>query len=347
MVWWKHQVSETPPEPSGANWFWYEAGDTSTMFRTMFQKPTDAFGIVGQFALNYFPGFVELSGTDLSDLMELCEDSKTPSNPEFDPGSVASLLAPNSIPENVHEELISEWVPGLSSTDASTPPSWPNQVAATAFMVSVNYCYAPFPTRVFYDWDIGSQNTTMFWNPNGAVPPQCAQNPEFFVTEPLLFGDIAISPNNTGYAIPENSATTPISCAQALPGLPRPDWMAYGDCEAKAIVSQESSLNPSNEPFKIVHCPITPPTADPAMAFWAWYFESGTPLTFMQTNATTHGTGLNLADYYQWLPGEIAPEGSYDIPAACDNQPKKHVNPACHKCHMPTNVTQRSSADRR
>lgn len=334
LVWWKHKVGEAPGQPAGANWFWYHANQPSKLFRTMFQKPSNDFGIVGQFALSYFPEFREVEATNISSLVNLCKRATTPVNPGFRPGSVASLLAPNSIPKNQQQGLIGAWVPGLQRTDTSTPPPWPDQVAATAFMVSVNYCYAPFPTRVYYDWTRASQNTTMFWNQTAATPPECRQN-EFFSTKALLYGMTA-NPSDTGYVIPESAASAPLSCAQALPGLPRPNWMKYGGCEAKAQIAPHTTLNPRNEPLKIVNCPITPPTVVPAMAFWAWYSESGMPLAFMQTNATTGGTGLNLADYYQWKPGTVAPPSTYTLPALCGDRPKVPDETGCHKCHMPT-----------
>ena len=335
MVWWKHKVPEISPQPSGANWFFYHADQPSNLFRSMFQKPSTDFGIVGEFALSYFPGFHEVTATGVGSLVNLCKRATKPSNPHFDPGSVAALLKPDSIPAEQQPGLLGAWVPGLQKTDPATPPPWPDQVAATALMVSVNYCYAPFPTRVYYDWTHASQNTTMFWNQGAAVPPECAGD-EFFATKALLYGTKPQAPSETGYAIPENVGVGPITCVQALPGMPRPDWMKFGGCTAKAALAPNTSLNHRNEPLKIVHCPITPPNVVPAMAFWAWYFQSGTPLAFMQTNATTGGTGLNLADYFQWKPGAVARAGTYDLPALCDNRKKKKDEPGCHKCHMPT-----------
>ncbi len=335
MVWWKHKVPEISPQPSGANWLWYHADNPSNMFRSMFQKPTNDFGIVGHFALSYFPQFHEVTATGVSSLVNLCKRATKPTNPHFDPGSVAALLAPNSIPLAQQPGLLGTWVPGLQKTDPATPPPWPNQVGATALMVSVNYCYAPLPTRVYYDWTLASQNTTMFWNQEAAVPAECAGD-EFFATKALLYGTKSSPPSETGYAIPENVGIGPIACVQALPGMPRPNWMKFGGCTAKAAIAPGTTLNHRSEPLKIVHCPITPPNVVPAMAFWAWYFDSGTPLAFMQTNATTGGTGLNLADYFQWKPGAVARPNTYDLPALCDRRPKKKDEPGCHKCHMPT-----------
>jgi hypothetical protein len=162
ISWWKTRIQEKSSEPAGANWFWFDADDTSILVRTMFQRPNTDYGIVGQFSFNYFTAFAPVVDTGLGELAIFCEQWETPTDPTFDPGSVADLLAPDSIPADQHTKLMADWVPGLSVGDNTLPPPWPDQVAATALMVSVNYCLAPFPTRVFYDWSEGSQNTTMF-----------------------------------------------------------------------------------------------------------------------------------------------------------------------------------------
>ena len=59
----------------------------------------------------------------------------------------------------------------------------------------------------------------------------------------------------------------------------------------------------------------------------------------MQSNSSpTDGTGLNLADYYHWKPGSVAPSGTFALPAACQGQPAVQVPKACHNCHLPVNA---------
>ena len=336
LSWWKTEVPDM--SPAGADWFWFDKDNNNLPFRTMFSKPTYDYGILGLFTFDYFANFQEVSETNLGQLKQLCQSSNAdnkPSEPGFDPNSVVNLLGTDTLRKEERKALINNWIPGLEPTDTSLPASWPTQVEGTTFMTSVNYCYAPFPTRVYFDWSAQAQNTAMYWNQEGAIPSSCSQSPAFFVQEALLLGKHPVGASQTGYIYNRDSAGNASACHQVLPGVQMPNWMQVDSCIAKAQLQPGSIFNPTDEVVKIVHCPITKPGAAIPQMFWTWYSVSGKPMVFMQSNSNTDGTGLNLADYYSWTPGAQAPSGLFDLPTVCEGQPKVDVPESCHNCHLP------------
>jgi len=114
-----------------------------------------------------------------------------------------------------------------------------------------------------------------------------------------------------------------------------PNWNQVDGCECRAQIAPHSVPNPTDVPIKILWCPTD---LSAQQVFWTCYSDTGTPVVFMQSNSSpTDGTGLNLADYYGWLPGSMAPPGTFDIPASCIGKPKHDVPQACHNCHLPNN----------
>jgi hypothetical protein len=361
LIWWKYKVapvstakslatfshsvavaqSADSKPPPGADWIWYHKG-SQLPFRTMFSVSNNNYGILGLFTFNYLPTFEPLQSTNLAELKEMCQSKDTgkysSADGQFDSGNVEDYLKPQTLSAEQLSSLPGQWVPGLEPTNPVLPPPWPNRAEITTFMTSVNYCYAPFPTRVYYDWTAQSQLTSMYWNVNGAVPPEpCSQNPEFYQQDALLRGNVARDYNYTGYIFNKNQAGTPSQCHQVLPGIQIPDWQSVDDCIAKAQLAPRTLLNPTNEVVKILRCPITRYGAPIPQNFWTWYSVTGVPMVFMQSNSNTDGTGLNLADYYSWNPGQPAPGGSFNLPKICYNQDKQPVPPSCHNCHLPLN----------
>lgn len=359
LVWWKYKVAPvteavgrstfshsaprisrkkadsyaSSPQPAGADWIWYHKNNQQP-YRTMFSVANNDYGILGRFTFNYLPTFRLVKNTNLQALKDLCGLQTKAENPDFNVDDVASLLAENSLSEEQKTTLPGQWVPGLQPTSHALPPSWPSTAGITTFFTSVNYCYAPFPSRVYYDWKAQSQLTSMYWNKDGAVPTKtCATKPEFVVQDALLRGRAGSSLNHTGFIFNRDSSGKPSQCAQVLPGIQVPNWKDVDNCVAKAQLAPQSILNPGNEIVKILRCPIT---EDPVpQVFWTWYSVTGTPMVFMQSNANTDGTGLNLADYHDWEPGRSAPEGSFDLPEICEDTQNRPVPDACHSCHLP------------
>ncbi len=323
LAWWK------TPRDQGADWVWFNT-DNNLPFRTMYYEDeplSDPAPIYEHFTFNYYPSFSEVSGTNLGELVALCEQSTaTTQFEQWDLGDIATLAEAGTYPQpdTASAAKFQNAVPGLSecSSPSDLPPPWPEQVQGTVFMTAVSFDPNPFPTRVFYDWEQKAQNTSLYYYP----PP----------TEPT--GDdvqVALLTGDTGYIRIEDKAGDVTMCQQALPGPQVPDWNSVDGCQCRAQIAPGTILNPSTVPTKIMWCPTD---LSAQQVFWTWYSDEGSPVVFMQTNSSpTAGTGLNLADYYEWEPGSIAPAGTFDVPPACEGEPKVEVPTACHNCHLPTN----------
>jgi hypothetical protein len=319
--WWKS------PSGPGANWYWYNASNRLP-FRSMYYadaQPTTPVPVYEHFTFNYFPTFRSVRSTNLAALVSMCQKSSSvpTATAEYSQPTVAPLMKKSTYPVQKPDgfQKITKWIPGVSacSSKDSLPPPWPQQVQGTVFMTAVSFAPNPFPTRVFYDWTKRSQNTTLNYY------PQTAANGS---QTALLLGD-------TGYIAIKGQNGSVSMCAQALPGPQVPDWKNVDGCECRAQIAPRTVLNPSDVPTKILWCP-TDLSAN--QVFWTWYSDKGAPVVFMQSNSSpTDGTGLNLADYYHWKPGSVAPPGTFDLPAACQGQKIQPLPQACHNCHLPVN----------
>ncbi len=319
--WWK------TPSGEGANWFWYNTNNRLP-FRSMYYAeaaPSNPVPVYEHFTFNYFPEFEEVESTNLAEILESCATSTTARDSmlALKLKDATTLFGSGGYPEPDPERIaqVQEWIPGLTECSSidSLPPPWPTQVQATAFMTAVSFPPNPFPTRIYYDWTLPAQNTTLYYNPPTATD----------------YAQVALLTGDTGYIRIEDAQGHVSMCQQALPGPQVPDWQAVDNCECRAQIAPETVLNPSQVPTKILWCPTD---LSARQVFWTWYSDLGTPVVFMQSNSSpTAGTGLNLADYTQWQPGSVAPEGTFDLPAACEGEPKVDVPQACHNCHLPTN----------
>jgi hypothetical protein len=320
--WWKS------PSGDGANWYWYDTSD-SHPFRNMFYAaPAAPAPIYEYFTFNYFPSFEPVDSTNLGQILQMCQGAgpAAMAGGEYARPSLEPLLQKSHFPQT-DDRLISRiqsWIPGISecSSTGSLPPDWPDQLQMTAFMTAVSFDPNPFPTRIYYDWTQKSQNTTLYY-----YPPA----PQTYAQVALLLGDtgyIAIQEEGGGFA----------SCQQVLPGPPVTDWKNVDGCECRAEIAPHTALNPSDVPTKILWCPTD---LELKQVFWTWYSDTGTPVVFMQSNSSpTAGTGLNLADYYEWGPGSVAPAGTFDLPEICQGKPKVPgaFPKACNNCHLPLNA---------
>jgi len=319
--WWKS------PSGVGANWFWYDTS-TSFPFRNMYYAaPTDPVPIYEYFTFNYFPNFEAVESTNLEAILQMCQGSAGAATAadEYARLSIEPLMEKSHFPET-DARLISQiqsWIPGISecSSTGSLPPEWPDKLQMTAFMTAVSFPPNPFPTRIYYDWTQKAQNTTLYYYP---------ATPEEYSQLALLLGD-------TGYIAIVEEGGGIASCQQALPGPPVMNWKSVDGCECRAQIAPHTPLNPSDVTTKILWCPTD---LELKQVFWTWYSDTGTPVVFMQSNSSpTAGTGLNLADYYEWGPGDEAPAGTFDLPQACQGQPKvpDAFPKACNNCHLPLN----------
>lgn len=326
--WWKN------PSGAGANWFWFDT-QSGLPFRSMYyadvehDKPAPVYE---HFTFNYFPEFKEVQETNLKRIHEMCKKRAkvAKATKEYAKFSIAPLLKRSASAKTAAamavapvSARIKALVPGIKecASKSSLPPPWPEQLQVTAFMTAVSFAPNPFPTRIFYDWQKKSQNTTLYYYP--PTPKEYAQ------TAYLL--------QDTGYITISGEGGGVSMCQQVLPGPPVPDWKKVDGCECRAELEPGSVLNPSDVTSKILWCPTD---LDLKQVFWTWYSDEGEPVVFMQSNSSpTAGTGLNLADYHAWGPGSTAPPHTFDLPSACQGQPKKKdaFPKACNNCHLPVN----------
>jgi hypothetical protein len=311
--WWKTS------DELGADWIWFDAA-SRLPFRTMYYAdPEQPAPIYEHFTFSYFPEFQNLDSTNLEELVELCRGSDPiPGAPSIDVSTLESMLrarTPVAIDAGWHAGS-QGWIPGLGACEAddSLPPPWPEQVEAVTLMTAVADDVDPLPTRVYYDWTQSAQSTSLYSLASSDDPTRVA----------LLTG-------NTGYSYEQHADGTTTTCDQSLPGPQVPNWKTVDGCECRAQIAPHTTLNPTDVPTKVLWCPTD---LSAGQVFWTWYSDSGAPIVFMQSNSSpTDGAGLNLADYYGWSPGSTAPEGTFDVPAACEGTPKIDVPMACRNCH--------------
>lgn len=331
--WWKEPSATTP----GADWYWFDADADRFPFRIMPYQPLDDAGLPGLFAFSYYPEFQAVSSTDLDGLKQLCGDA-----PEAAGGEALDFASVDDAEAALERLLTSKagasgttLVPGIRSCAGTgdQPPPWDESLEMTTFLTAVNVDYSPFPSKVRYDWSTQGLRTDMY-NP---WPPTNAQ---WNLYSARLVGD-------KGYSIYYENDTF-VQCNQDLPGPPVPNWMEADQCTCQALLEPGTALNPSSEPYYAMRCLLTQSATTPQV-FWTWYgAESGRPTVFMQTNSSAAvGTGLNLADYYDWQPGATIDPSIYDIPSECDSAQHSAVPTQCHNCHLPTNegTEERSEAE--
>lgn len=339
LTWWKDEVPGSPP---GANWFWFDPDQTP--FRLMFAKQTDDYGALGLFTFNYLATFERLKATHIPSLVTLCGAATVPEEPQLDFHQVSGLLSGSVIPAAQHEALIAQWVPGLQQTSAALPPPWPETFETTLFATSVNHCYAPYPNRVFYDAKVPALSSVLYWNYEAASPDTAncrSQVPEPVpVQEALLLAEPPVA-KVPGFIFDRDAHGKVSECGQTLPGPLVRDWMHQDQCASLGQLAPNSSLNPTDELLKIVYCRISGGDATEAMVFWTWYSITGAPLVFMQSNSDIKGTGLMLADYYDWGPLRTPPPGTFDLPDACgfDAATPPPFPTGCNNCHQPVHKT--------
>lgn len=307
QTWWK------TPRGIGADWIWYNTNN-SLPFRTMYYQDAKkgvAVPIYERFSFNYFPSFNQVPSTNLSEITDFCErfSGKSMRSPSWNKINVNKLIDLFQSPSRANEialnrQTLVEGVSQCSSVD-DLPPPWPEQLQATVMMTSVSFAPNPFPSRVFYDWTKQAQVTSLHYNS----------------TKGKDYSLIALLTGSTGYMRAEDNKGRTLMCQQSLPGPQVPNWQVVDNCECRAEIKPNTPLNPKNETTKIIWCPTDRSANE---FFWTWYSEMGVPVVFMQTNASpTDGTGLDLADYYKWLPGSVAPAGTFTIPQSCLNKPKQ------------------------
>ena len=319
VEWWKLPAK---PDPA-TTWHWYSA-DKRQPFRSLFASPSDALAVLGQYAMIFYPDFKPVEQTRLPELLEFCraQGGDIPA-----PMSVAELKAyladnPNEGLEAERDAKTHSLIPGLSlaACGGQTLPGWPakENLGFTTFMTPVKFSVDPFPTEILYQWASEGQRTRL-------VYPSASDQE---------YGDaLLVGPH--GYGI-NRMRDGSVSCAPGvMPGIPQPDWPVKGNCKCRGVLEDNPVLSPGKT-TQILTCDMAPPSV-----FWTWYTDKQEPVEFYQTESPPDvGTGLALADYYDWKPGAEIPKGAFDVPQQCfaSNAPKPPVLPnACYTCHLGSN----------
>ena len=108
-------------------------------------------------------------------------------------------------------------------------------------------------------------------------------------------------------------------------------WMTAASCKCRAVVERNSPLSPGAD-SQILSCPIK---LQGRRVMWNWYTTGERPIMF--TEAQPEGSGVMLADYHDWLPGQAVPPKNFDLPNACkatrSEADASFSNPSCSDCH--------------
>jgi hypothetical protein len=91
-------------------------------------------------------------------------------------------------------------------------------------------------------------------------------------------------------------------------------------------------------PSQILECPIK---MQSPRIMWSWYTTRDEPIMFVE--AASEGTGVMLADYDDWVPGQSGLPGNFDLPKECvpadgsaeaaGHTPRSIANVSCSECH--------------
>jgi hypothetical protein len=305
--WWKTPAlptSQIPLNRHAANWIWLKQSDGSP-FRFMFNQSIDDMAPLSWSSFSYQVSFSTPSQTDLGQIANFCQGA-APYSGGTGRAALQAILDGMSQSSTRANAEISALMPELDNTcSGSSLPNWPQTFGMSTIMTSVNFGNNPWPTQVYYRWNAanktGNQRTKMLITP----PPN-----EQLGEEALLLG-------TQGYDIYPNS------CTADLPGVPQPNWSTPGGCSCAAVIKGTTSLTPYGS-AQIMTCPMILPRV-----FWTWYTFQGRPMTFMETSSPAgEGTGLALADYYDWIPNLSFPDSVFNPPNQCTGNSVSRVAPA-------------------
>ena len=286
VEWWK-----TPSQPAPlADWVWFKSSDRSP-FRLLFQKPGDHLSVLSSFAVSYQVSFEPLTQSNLAALASACAQG---AGRRQHRGVHDALRTMESTPSRADAE-IKRLFPQLQWRCGSSRPHWPQALGMTMFLTPLDIGTDPVPAEVLYNWQLRSQRTRIFWGANS----------------PTLDED-ALMLAQHGYSV-SRQRSGEVRCIPALPGTPRPNWLAEAPCTCEGLIGAGSPLTPYGA-AEILHCSATPPRL-----FWTWHTLAGRPMMFMVTPSRgDEPTALiTLADYYAWVPGYPSDEGLFARPAQC------------------------------
>jgi hypothetical protein len=297
VQWWK-----TPAEPKPASsWHWFTT-DKRLPWRSLFAAPSQDLAVIGEYSMTYYPSFEAVASTRLPELLQYCrsrQDAHAVTVDDVD--GLRVLIGQKSDPsvEAERRERLGSLIPGLSLAACSGQklPGWPStaDLGGTTMMTPVNFAHDPFPTEILYRWLVRSQRTRLYYSKTNKQ----------FSQDALLIG-------GTGYGINRFRDGIEQCALNVIPGTPRPDWPVKGNCVCRGVIDNNPVLSPGKT-TQLLTCDMQPPSV-----FWTWYTSDSHPVVFYQTQSPPDvGTGLALADYYDWQPGHPIPPGTFDVPWQC------------------------------
>ena len=306
--------------------YWFTA-KSRLPWRSLFVKRSLDPAVIGDYAMTYFPTFTPLPQTNLSALQNLCAAKAEPNRAEGlseTPSARELMTIRNEAAEAERGSRVGELIPGLSHDACSrmTPDRWPDRFVMTAIVSPLRVDDAPYSTLIYYDW---SQTRTLLIMPFHGDPP-------------ALQGILSLK-QQVGYRLHFSAPASKTGvCRPDLPGVIRPDWMKVASCECRGVISGNPALGPNGD-TQILSCPIK--MQEPRI-MWSWYTTQGQPMMFMEARPN-EGSGVMLADYYGWIPGQTGQAGDFALPAECkapenlgstpaDATPS-FSNPSCSDCH--------------
>jgi len=327
-------VGEAPIATQAAQWwqkpgfdvarYWFTAKSRLPL-RSLFVTRSLDPAVIGDYAMTYFPTFTPLPQTNLATLQDFCAARATPyRGPELGATPTARELMAirNEGAEAERQARIGELIPGLSHDGCShmAPVQWPDRFIMTALITPLRIDDTPYSTLLYYDW---SRTQTLLILP-------------FHNSPPVLQGILSLK-KQVGYGIHFSPpGSTAGICRPNLPGAVRPDWMTAASCECRGVIDRNPALSPNGE-TQILSCPIK---MQGARVMWNWYGMQNQPILFMEAQPN-EGSGVMLADYYDWLPGQTGQASDFHLPAACtpinpaggnDTGPT-YSNVSCSDCH--------------
>ena len=314
MQWWKKSGFD-------AARYWVST-DTRLPWRSLFLTRTFDPSIIGDYAITYFSAFTPLPDTNLAALSDLCAKTAKPEEGKDVPATptARNLMAlGNKAAETEREQRISQLIPGLSHKACTrmSPPRWPDSYVTTATMTPIQLDEYPYSTLIYYNW---SEAHTQLILP-------------FYGYPPVLQGILSLK-DRVGYRLHYSHERKPGACAAVLPGIVRPDWMSTASCQCKAVIDPGSPLG-TNTTSQILECPIK---MQSPRIMWSWYTTQDQGIMFVE--AKPEGTGVMLADYHDWVPGQSGLPGNFDLPKECvphdvssGPAPRSIANVSCSDCH--------------
>jgi hypothetical protein len=318
VQWWKKSGFD-------AARYWVST-DTRLPWRSLFLTRTFDPPIIGDYAMTYFAAFTPLPDTNLAALRDLCTKTAKPleeKNVSATPTARELMALGDAAAESERKERLGQLIPGLSHKACARmkTPRWPDRFVTTAIVTPIRLDEYPYSTLIYYSW---SEAHTQLILP-------------FYGYPPVLQGIISLK-DRVGYRLHYSYDRKPGACAGVLPGIVKPDWMSAASCQCKAVIEPGSPLG-ANVPSQILECPIK--MQNPRI-MWSWYTTQDEPLMFVEAKA--EGTGVMLADYDDWVPGQSALPSNFDLPKECVRQdssgaasaaitPRSIANVSCSECH--------------